>query len=147
MKLVVQRVASASLSVNGELVSEIGAGLAVYIGVEKGDEPACADYLAKKLVALRIFEDENGKMNRSVVDVDGEILLISQFTLLADCSHGNRPSFIQAEAPDRANAEYLRFRDLLLAFGAKSVKTGVFGANMQIDQRNDGPVTIILERK
>lgn len=146
MKTVIQRVTSANLKVDGKSVSETGRGLVVYLGVESGDELACGEYLAAKIAKMRIFEDENGKMNRSVVDEGGEILLVSQFTLLADCSHGNRPSFTAAESPDRANELYLAFRDMLIANGVKSVKLGVFGADMKIEQHNDGPVTIILER-
>ncbi len=146
MKAVVQRVKNASLSVDGKLISEIGVGLAVYFGVEVGDREESADYLAKKIYNLRIFEDENGKMNRSVKDVKGEILLISQFTLCADASGGNRPSFAQAEKPERANILYEYEAMSLKELGAV-VKKGVFGADMQIDQHNDGPVTILLERK
>ena len=146
MKTVLQRVTSANLKVDGKLVSEIGRGLVVYLGVQSGDESAAGEYLAAKIAKMRIFEDENGKMNRSVVDEDGEILLVSQFTLLADCSHGNRPSFTEAESPVRANELYLAFRDMLIKNGVKSVKLGVFGADMRIEQHNDGPVTIILER-
>ena len=146
MNTVRQRVTSATPNVDGKSVAEPGRGLVVYLGVESGDEPACGEYLAAKIAKMRIFEDENGKMNRSVVDEGGEILLVSQFTLLADCSHGNRPSFTAAESPDRANELYLAFRDMLIANGVKSVKLGVFGADMKIEQHNDGPVTIILER-
>ncbi len=146
MKVVIQRVKNATLSVDGKLISQIGVGLCVYFGVEVGDTQAEADYMAKKIYAMRIFEDENGKMNRSVSDVGGEILLISQFTLCADCSGGNRPSFIGAEKPDRANELYEYEAIALKAKGA-IVKQGVFGADMQIDQHNDGPVTIILEKR
>ena len=146
MKAVVQRVKSTSLSVDGELISEIGVGLAVYLGVEKDDIESSADYLAKKIANMRIFEDENGKMNLSVIDVKGEILLISQFTLCADTSRGNRPGFEFAEKPDIAKDAYLKFADKLRAYGV-TVKLGVFGADMQINQHNDGPVTIIIEKK
>ena len=106
MRAVVQRVKATTLRVDGKIVSEIPFGLAVYLGVKTGDNEACADYLAKKIAALRIFEDENGKMNQSVLDVGGEVLLISQFTLYGDASHGNRPSFTLAERPERANQLY-----------------------------------------
>ena len=133
-----------SLSVDGKLISEIPFGLAVYLGVKCGDTKAEAEKLAKKISALRIFEDENGKMNLSVKDVGGEILLVSQFTLCADCSRGNRPNFSNAERPERAIKLYeltaQKLRDLGL-----SVKTGVFGADMKIEQFNDGPVSIIYE--
>jgi len=144
MKLVVQRVKSTRLEVEGKLISEIGKGLAVYVGVASGDLEKTADYLAEKLVKLRIFEDENGKMNLSVQDVGGEILSISQFTLLADVSHGNRPGFSGAERPERANELYEYFSEKVASFGVP-VKKGVFGADMQITQLNDGPVTIIYE--
>ncbi len=146
MKAVVQRVKSTSLSVDGALISEIGVGLAVYLGVETGDVELSADYLAKKIANMRIFEDENGKMNLSVIDIKGEILLISQFTLCADTSRGNRPGFEFAEKPDKAKDTYLKFADKLRAYGVP-VKLGVFGADMQINQHNDGPVTIIIEKK
>lgn len=146
MKAVIQRVKSARLEVDDKLVSEIGTGLAVYLGVEQGDTEQAADYLAGKIFRLRIFEDANGKMNKSLLEAGGEILLISQFTLCADVSGGNRPSFALAERPDRAEKLYLYAAERLRALGA-TVKTGVFGADMQISQHNDGPVTIILERK
>lgn len=142
MKAVVQRVLSAKLSVGDELISAIGKGYTVYLGVAKGDTEAEADYLAKKITALRIFEDENGKINKSITDVGGEILLISQFTLLANASHGNRPDFLGAESPDRAEAIY---RYAATKFGV-TVKTGVFGADMKITQVNDGPFTLVLEK-
>ena len=144
MKLVVQRVKSTRLEVDGQLISEIGKGLAVYVGVGVGDTEAEADRLAEKLVKLRIFEDENGKMNLSVKDVGGEILSISQFTLYADVSHGNRPGFSGAERPERAKELYEYFSDKVAALGAP-VKKGIFGADMQILQHNDGPVTIIYD--
>ena len=147
MKLVIQRVKGARLSVDGSLVSEIGHGLCIYVGVEQGDVEASASHLATKVSKLRIFNDENGKMNRSVMDVGGEILVISQFTLLADTEHGNRPSYSRAELPDRANALYKFFGEQLGAQGVKGVKYGVFGADMTIEQVNDGPVTIVMERK
>lgn len=143
MKLVVQRVKEASLAVEGKEISRIGVGYAVYTGIEKGEDEQNLDFFAKKLANLRIMEDENGKMNRSILDCRGEILLISQFTLMADVSHGNRPSFFEAEEPARANKLYLLFAKKLEELGL-SVKLGVFGADMQISQLNDGPVTIIL---
>ena len=144
MKLVVQRVKSTRLEVEGKLISEIKKGLAVYVGVAMGDSEADAIKLAEKIVKLRIFEDENGKMNLSVKDVDGEILAISQFTLLADVSHGNRPGFSGAERPERANELYEFFAAKVAELGVP-VKKGVFGADMQIMQHNDGPVTIIYD--
>ena len=144
MKAVVQRVKNTSLRVDGELISEIPFGLVVFLGVKTGDGEAQADYLAKKIANLRIFEDENGKMNLSVKDVGGEVLFVSQFTLYGDVSHGNRPSFTLAERPERANALYEYAAGALKAYGV-TVKMGVFGGDMQISQHNDGPVTILLE--
>ena len=144
MKVVVQRVKHTSLSVNGQLISEIPFGLAVYLGVKVGDTDDMPAQMAKKIAAMRIFEDVNGKMNLSVRDVGGEILLISQFTLYGDCSHGNRPGFTMAERPERADMLYERTAEELRMLGV-TVKTGVFGADMKIEQYNDGPVTIIYE--
>lgn len=144
MKAVIQRVGRTSLTVDGKLISEIPFGLAVYLGVKVGDTEDNAEAVAKKIAKLRIFEDGNGKMNLSVADVGGEILLISQFTLYGDCSHGNRPSFIEAERPEKANVLYQLTADKLRSLGAV-VKTGVFGADMKIEQYNDGPITIIYE--
>ena len=146
MRAVVQRVKHTSLRVEGQLISEIPFGLTVFLGVKTGDVEASADYLAKKIASLRIFEDENGKMNRSVQDVGGEVLMVSQFTLYGDASHGNRPSFTLAERPERANELYEYAVKALQSYGIP-VKKGVFGADMQIEQRNDGPVTILLEKE
>ena len=146
MRAVIQRVKSASLSVDGTCVSEIGKGYAVYLGVGQGDNEQDEDYIAKKVALLRVFEDENGKMNKSLTDVSGEILLISQFTLFGNCSHGNRPSFVEAEKPEIANERYLSVKNKLESYGIK-IKTGVFGADMQIIQHNDGPVTILIDSK
>ena len=144
MYAVIQRVTRASLKVDGELISEIAHGLVVYLGIKMGDSESKCEVLANKLSKLRVFEDANGKMNISVQDVGGEILLVSQFTLCADCSRGNRPNFSLAEKPERANELYeltaQKLRDLGLI-----VKMGVFGADMKIDQLNDGPVSIIYE--
>lgn len=144
MKAVIQRVKKTVLRVDNNLISEIPFGLAVYLGVKCGDSKAQAELMAKKISKLRIFEDNDGKMNLSVADVGGEILLISQFTLYGDCSHGNRPSFIEAERPEPANLLYEYTADKLRELGM-TVKTGVFGADMKIEQLNDGPVTIIYE--
>ena len=145
MKAVVQRVLGAKLKVNGKTVSEIGKGLVVFLGVGKGDEIKDCDYFIKKLPTLRIFEDENEKINRSVVDEKGEILLVSQFTLFADTSHGNRPSFLDAEIPERADELYK-----YVGRGLEKVvpvKYGVFGADMKIEQVNDGPFTVVMESR
>ena len=144
MKAVVQRVKRTSLSVDGKLISEIPFGLTVFLGVKTGDTEKDGAYLAKKIAWLRIFEDENGKMNLSVKDVGGEVLLVSQFTLYGDASHGNRPSFTLAARPEIAEPLYEYTVEQLRSYGV-TVKKGVFGADMQIEQHNDGPVTILLE--
>ena len=144
MKFVAQRVASAALCVSGELVSEIGRGLVVYLGVKAGDNEKQAEKAMEKVALLRVFEDEAGKMNLSVRDVKGEVLLVSQFTLYGDSKKGNRPSFSEAERPERADALYEHAVSYLRSLGVP-VKTVVFGADMQIEQHNDGPVTIIYE--
>ena len=144
MKAVVQRVTEAKLSVGGELISEIGKGFVVYFGVRQGDGKDKADYLAKKISGLRVFEEENGKMNLSLADVGGSILFVSQFTLIADVSRGNRPSFSEAMRPEEANQIYLYCAKKIEEFGVE-VKLGVFGADMVIEQVNHGPVTIIYE--
>ena len=146
MRAVVQRVKQTTLRVDGREISQIPFGLTVFLGVKEGDSKAQADYLMKKIAARRIFEDENGKMNLSVKDVGGEVLLVSQFTLYGDASHGNRPSFSLAARPEIAEPLYEYAADSLRALGI-TVKTGVFGADMKIDQLNDGPVTILLERE
>lgn len=146
MKAVVQRVLRANLKVDGELISEIDKGYVVFLGVGKGDTQKDGDYFIKKLPALRIFEDENGKINVNIVDAGGEILLVSQFTLFADTSHGNRPSFINAELPEPANELYEYVLDGLRKQGL-SVKKGVFGGDMKIEQVNDGPFTVLMDSK
>ena len=145
MKAVVQRVKSANLKVDGKLISEIGFGYVVFLGVKKGDTLDNADYFIKKIPTLRICEDENGKTNLSIMDTKGEILLVSQFTLYGDTSHGNRPSFIEAELPEPANELYEYVVSGISSQGI-SVKKGVFGADMKIEQINDGPFTVILEK-
>ena len=144
MKAVVQRVKKTELRVGGELISEIPLGLTVFLGVTTGDTEKEAAYLAKKIANLRIFEDENGKMNLSVQDVGGEVLLVSQFTLYGDASKGNRPSFTLAARPEIAEPLYEFTINEVGRYGI-TVKKGVFGADMQISQHNDGPVTILLE--
>ena len=144
MKAVVQRVKQTRLSVDGQLISSIEGGLVIYFGVAVGDTSDKADYLAKKIANMRIFEDDNGKMNLSVIDKGLEILSVSQFTLLADTSHGNRPGFTFAEKPELAIKMYDYFCEKLAEYGVP-VKKGVFGADMKIEQLNDGPVTIIIE--
>ena len=146
MKFVIQRVTSASVDVDGVTVGKIGKGFLVLIGIGKEDNEEIADKMVKKLIGMRIFEDENGKTNLSLNDVNGELLLISQFTLYADCKKGNRPSFINAGLPDEANRlyEYIisKCKDEI-----KVVEKGVFGADMKVSLLNDGPFTIILDSK
>lgn len=144
MKAVIQRVKCASLSVDGKIISQIDHGLVVFLGVKTGDLRAAAEQISGKISRLRIFEDENGKMNLSVKDVGGEVLLVSQFTLYGDCSHGNRPSFTLAARPEQAEPLYEYCAQLLREQGI-TVKQGVFGADMKIQQLNDGPVTIVYE--
>ena len=144
MRAVIQRVKKTSLSVGGQSISEIEGGLAVYLAVSPADSEKSAELMAKKIAMLRVFEDGQGKMNLSVQDVRGEVLLISQFTLYGDCSHGNRPSFIGAARPEQAQPLYERTAEAIAAYGIP-VKTGVFGADMQIEQHNDGPVAILYD--
>lgn len=145
MKAVIQRVTFANVKVNGEIVGEIEKGFMILLGVVDGDTTKEADWLAKKTAAMRIFEDENGKMNLSLLDTDGECLVISQFTLCADCKKGNRPSFINSAKPDEADKLYEYFIEKLKENGVKKVEKGVFGADMKVSLLNDGPVTIILD--
>lgn len=147
MKAVVQVVNHAKLSVNNEIISKIGQGMVVFFCVEKGDLEEKLGYFAKKIANLRIFCDENGKMNLSVRDICGEILLVSQFTLAGDCSHGNRPSFINAELPEKANLLYQKFGKIIEEDYEIKVSYGKFGEDMKILQENSGPVTIILNEK
>ena len=141
---VVQRVAQATVSVDGEVYGSIKKGLIVYLGVKKADTASDASYIAKKIANLRIFVDENGKMNRSVLDISGGVLLISQFTLCANTKKGNRPSFNDAMNPDEAVRLYEQVKIELESYDLP-VETGVFGAHMMIDYINDGPVTILLD--
>ena len=146
MRLLVQRVASASVTIDSQLHASIGKGLLVFLGVKQDDSETCIPWLAKKLAELRIFEDNADKMNLSVSDIGGEILLVSQFTLYADCRRGRRPDFLQAAPPALAESLYERFISEVKTYGIP-VQTGVFGAMMQIALVNDGPVTIILDSK
>ena len=145
MKAVIQRVSSASVTVDGSVVGQIAQGIMVLLGVAKGDSEAQADWLAEKIVGLRIFEDEAGKMNRSLVEVDGSVLAISQFTLAGNCDKGRRPSFDTAAPPDEAKRLYDHFIEALNRLQIP-VQTGIFQADMQVALVNEGPVTFILER-
>ena len=145
MRAVIQRVREASVTVEGRVTGQIGQGLAVLLGVLEGDPREEAACLARKLVELRIFTDEADKMNRSVTDVGGGVLVISQFTLGADCSHGRRPSFIRAARPDAANELYEYFLECVRSQFSGPVETGVFGAHMDFRLWNDGPVTILFD--
>lgn len=146
MKLLVQRVSSAQVDVDSKTVGKINNGFLVLIGVTHTDTREIADYLVKKLCNLRVFKDENSKMNLSIKDVDGELLIVSQFTLYADCQHGNRPSFVNSAKPDMANELYEYFVEKCRK-EVKNVETGIFGADMKVSLLNDGPVTIMLEKK
>lgn len=146
MRAVIQRVSEASVSVENRTIANIGSGFLVLLGVATGDAPTDAAYLAEKIVNLRIFSDENGKMNRSLLDVDGEMLVVSQFTLLGDCRKGRRPSFINAAEPEKGNELYEYFVSRVRNTGI-TVNTGEFGALMAVSLTNDGPVTLILESK
>lgn len=145
MRLIVQRVSNAQVFVDDKVTGKIDKGFMVLIGITHSDTRETADYLVKKLCNLRVFEDENNKMNLSIKDVDGELLIVSQFTLYADCNGGNRPSFVNSAKPDVANELYEYFvgecRKCI-----RKVETGVFGAHMKVELLNDGPVTIALER-
>ena len=144
MRAVVQRVSESSVTVDDRVVGKIDKGLLVLLGVAKGDEPRAADYLAEKISNLRIFEDDHGKMNRSLMDIQGEMLVVSQFTLLGDCRKGRRPSFIQAAPPEIADRLYLHFAEAVRSKGVY-VETGQFQAMMAVKLINDGPVTLVLE--
>jgi D-tyrosyl-tRNA(Tyr) deacylase len=146
VRIVAQRVRNASVTVGEVRISEIGPGLLLLVGVAQGDGRIEADWLAEKVAGLRIFNDEEGKMNLSLRDIGGEILAVSQFTLLADTRKGKRPSFIRAAPPEEAEALFDYFCESLRRVGAGSVKTGTFGAMMDVALVNDGPVTIVLER-
>jgi len=146
MKALIQRVSEARVEIEGNTVAKIGNGMLVFLGIEKSDTENDIKYIVKKVSTLRIFEDAQEKMNFSVQDIKGELLVVSQFTLSADCKKGNRPSFDSAEEPVRAKDMYMKFIDRLIENSLK-VATGDFGANMQVHLINDGPVTIMLDSK
>ena len=145
MKALLQRVNSASVTIDGEIHSSIGKGFLILFGVGRGDDEEDCRLLCEKIVKFRVFADENGKMNRSVVDVGGEILVVSQFTLCADVKKGSRPSFIGAAEPCEADRLYNLYCDELLKNGVRKVEKGVFGAHMEVELLNNGPVTILYD--
>ena len=147
MKVILQRVSRASVTVDNAVVGAIGQGFLVLLGVAQGDDEKEAEVLANKVAGLRVFTDDNDKMNLSLADIGGEVLVISNFTLCADCSHGRRPSFINAARPETAEPPYRFFCQRLLQNGVKKVEQGIFGADMQVSLINDGPVTIEINSK
>lgn len=147
MRVVIQRVKRSSVTIDGEVVGAIGAGLMILVGIEPSDTSADVDYLCGKISRLRIFDDENGVMNRSVIDVGGELLVVSQFTLFAQTSHGNRPSYIRAARPEQAVPLYEEFVEKLEVASGIKPQTGRFGAMMDVELINDGPVTIIIDSR
>lgn len=146
MKAVIQRVSEASVKVEGDIVGEISNGLLLLIGIDEEDEKADADWLTQKILNLRIFGDADGKLNLSVLDISGEILCISQFTLIADYKKGNRPSFIKAAKPDKAIPLFEYFKTEIAKSNLK-IESGIFGADMKVSLLNDGPVTIVMDSK
>lgn len=146
MKAVIQRVSEANVKVEGEIVGEISHGLLLLVGIDEEDEKADADWLVQKILNLRIFGDEDGKLNLSVLDITGEILCISQFTLIADYKKGNRPSFIKAAKPDKAIPLFEYFKTQIAQSNLK-IESGIFGADMKVSLLNDGPVTIVMDSK
>lgn len=145
MRLVIQRVSEANVQVNGEIIGKIGRGLLVFLGIHQNDDPKQTEWLISKMLNLRIFEDDQGKMNRSLLEVKGEVLVISQFTLYGNCNNGRRPDFFEAAPPALAESIYNKFvTEVRKELG--SVQTGQFGAAMQVSLVNDGPVTMIIER-
>lgn len=144
MKALLQRVSAASVFVGKDVVAEIGRGMLIFLGVEKGDAMNDLEYLSRKICSVRIFDDESGRMNLSISDVSGEILLVSQFTLAADCRKGSRPSFDKAEDPPKAEKMYIEMANKLRKEGIRLAE-GIFGARMKVHLINDGPVTILLD--
>ncbi|AZI41081.1 MULTISPECIES: D-aminoacyl-tRNA deacylase [Epilithonimonas] len=146
MRVVIQRVSEASVKVDNQIVGEIGKGLMLLIGVDESDENSDADWLVKKILDVRVFSDDEGKMNHSVKDINGEILCISQFTLISDYKKGNRPSYIKAARPDKAIPLFEYFKDEMKKSGLKT-ESGIFGADMKVSLINDGPVTLVFDSK
>ena len=146
MKVVLQRVSEANVKVDGEMVGKIGTGLMLLIGVDENDETSDADWLVKKVLDVRVFSDEAGKMNHSVKEINGEILCISQFTLISDYKKGNRPSYIKAAKPEKAIPLFEYFKQEIKKSGLK-IESGIFGADMKVSLLNDGPVTLVFDSK
>ena len=146
MRVVIQRVSEASVKVDNQIVGEIGKGLMLLIGVDESDETNDADWLVKKILDVRVFSDDEGKMNHSVKDMNGEILCISQFTLISDYKKGNRPSYIKAARPEKAIPLFEYFKDEMKKSGLKT-ESGIFGADMKVSLINDGPVTLVFDSK
>ncbi|WP_313098881.1 D-aminoacyl-tRNA deacylase [Epilithonimonas sp.] len=146
MRVVIQRVSEANVKVDNKIVGEIGKGLMLLIGVDESDENTDADWLVKKILDVRVFSDDEGKMNHSVKDINGEILCISQFTLISDYKKGNRPSYIKAARPDKAIPLFEYFKDEIKKSGLKT-ESGIFGADMKVSLINDGPVTLVFDSK
>lgn len=146
MRVVIQRVSEASVKVDNQIVGEIGKGLMLLIGVDESDENSDADWLVKKILDVRVFSDDEGKMNHSVKDINGEILCISQFTLISDYKKGNRPSYIKAARPEKAIPLFEYFKEELKKSGLKT-ESGIFGADMKVSLINDGPVTLVFDSK
>ena len=147
MRFLIQRVKSAGVEINSEIYSKINKGYLVLVGITDSDTKEIADKMIQKMVGLRIFEDENGKTNLSIKDVDGDMLIVSQFTLYADCKKGNRPSFIKAGSPEYANSLYQYILEKTAQLYGKNVYSGKFGADMKVSLVNDGPFTILLDSK
>jgi D-tyrosyl-tRNA(Tyr) deacylase len=147
MRAVLQPVSKASVSVNGAVTGKIGMGLLIFLGIEEADNQDDIIWMIRKVAQMRIFNDDAGKMNASLLDVEGEVLLVSQFTLHASTKKGNRPSFIKAANSDYAEQMYLHFKNLMEEFTRRKVQTGVFGAMMEVQLINDGPVTILIDSK
>ncbi len=146
MRVVIQRVSEASVKVDNQIVGEIGKGLMLLIGVDESDENSDADWLVKKILDVRVFSDDEGKMNHSVKEINGEILCISQFTLISDYKKGNRPSYIKAARPEKAIPLFEYFKDEMKKSGLKT-ESGIFGADMKVSLINDGPVTLVFDSK
>jgi D-tyrosyl-tRNA(Tyr) deacylase len=147
MRAVIQRATHSGVTINGEIKGKINKGFCILLGIGNDDSMEEVDYLASKIVNLRVFEDENGKLNLSIMDIKGEVLIISQFTLYADCAKGRRPSFINAAPPVKAIPLYEAFIKKIGELGIENVQTGEFGADMKVEILNDGPVTIIMDTK